>query len=144
VAQYAIGNAGELTSFSRFSVAAGSQPDFIAIDPSNRYAYVANFTPCFTCVAGQPIGPGNVSQYMLGASGQLTPMTNPTVAAGIQPGWIAFDAFGSFVYVLNAGDGSANGTVSEYAIGADGALNPIGSVNTGVNAFAIATTYVGP
>jgi hypothetical protein len=33
--------------------------------------------------------------------------------------------------------------VCQYAIGADGALNPIGSVNTGVNAFAIATTYVG-
>ena len=142
--QYAIGSGGQLTSLAPATVSAGSQPDFIAIDPSNRFAYVANFSPCDVCTAGQAIPPGTVSQYSLGASGQLTPLMNATVAAGVQPGWIAFDAFGRFVYVVNEGDGTNSGTVSEYSIGTDGQLSPLGSVTAGVHAYEIATTFVGP
>ncbi len=141
--QYAIGSGGQLTSLAPATVAAGSQPDFIAIDPSNRYAYVANFTPCLTCSVGQAIPPGTVSQYSLGSSGQLTPLMSATVPAGVQPGWIVFDVLGKFVYVLNEGDGTHNGTVSEYSIGADGALTLIGTVNTGIQPFGIVTSLVG-
>jgi 6-phosphogluconolactonase (cycloisomerase 2 family) len=139
--QYAIGTGGQLTSLAPATVSAGSQPDFIAIDPSNRYAYVANFTPCLTCSPGQAIPVGTVSQYSLGTSGQLAPLMDPTVPAGVQPGSIAFDVFGKFVYVLNEGDGTQVGTVSEYSIGADGSLAPIGTANTGIQPFGIATSF---
>lgn len=48
--------------------AAGLNPISVTVDPSGKYAYVANF--------------GNVSQYRIGAGGGLAPMTPPTVAAG--------------------------------------------------------------
>ena len=84
---------------------------------------------------------GTVSQYAVGTGGQLTPLTAPTVPAGIGPGWIAFDAFGQYAFVVNLGNGTLPGTVTEYAIGADGALTPLGNVTTGKSAFMIATSY---
>ena len=54
------------------TVAAGSLPQSISVDPSGKYAYVASYG-------------GNVSQYMIGASGGLAPMAPATVAAGNGP-----------------------------------------------------------
>jgi 6-phosphogluconolactonase (cycloisomerase 2 family) len=136
VSQYAIGADGTLTSLSPAFVVTGTEPVYLAIDPSNRYAYVANYT-----VDVNPALPGTVSQFTVGASGQLTPMPTPTVAAGIGPGWIAFDSFGHYAYVVNLGNGTAPGTVSEYAIGTDGALTLVGTVSAGPSAFMIATTF---
>jgi hypothetical protein len=82
-----------------------------------------------------------VSQYTLVATGLLMPMATPSVAAGIGPGWIACDSFGHYAYVVNLGDGTSPGTVSEYSIGAGGALTLIGSVAAGRSAIMIATTY---
>ena len=58
-------------------VAAGVSPlspSSVSVDPSGKYAYVAN--------AG---GGGTVSQYTIGAGGGLAPMTPATVAAGTNP-----------------------------------------------------------
>ena len=53
--------------------AAGSQPQSVTVDPSGKYAYVAN-------------DGGNVSQYTIDASGRLAAMTPAaTVAAGTSP-----------------------------------------------------------
>jgi 6-phosphogluconolactonase (cycloisomerase 2 family) len=52
-------------------------------------------------------------------AGQLTPLAPATVVAGTGPGWIAFDPFGKYAYVVNLGNGTLPGTVSEYAIGAE-------------------------
>ena len=77
----------------------------------------------------------------MGTGGQLTPLAPPTVQAGTGPGWIAFDPFGRYAYVVNLGNGTLPGTVSEYAIGTDGALTLIGTATAGVKAFMIATAY---
>jgi 6-phosphogluconolactonase (cycloisomerase 2 family) len=54
-------------------VAAGTSPFSVAVDPSGRYAYVAN------------LNSANVSQYTIGANGALTPMATATVAAEASP-----------------------------------------------------------
>jgi len=136
VSQYAIGADGTLSKLSPVTVPAGIEPAYVAIDPSNRYVYVANFT-----IDVHPGTAGTVSQYTLGAAGQLTPMATPAVTTGSGPGWIAFDSFGHYVYVTNSGNGTVPGTVSEYSIGADGALTSIGTITAGPSTFMIATTY---
>lgn len=133
VSEYGIGTDGTLSSLSPASVATGTEPVFLAFDPTGKYAYGMNYT------VNVSAAPGTVSQYTVGTGGQLTPLTPATVAAGIGPGWIAFDPFGKFAYVVNLGTGI--GSVSEYAIGGDGALTLIGNVATGPKAFMIATAY---
>lgn len=58
----------------------------MAVDPTGRYAYVANH------------GASNVSQYTIGASGGLSPMTTATVATGAEPCSITVDGSGSYAY----------------------------------------------
>jgi 6-phosphogluconolactonase (cycloisomerase 2 family) len=89
-----------------------SQPRSIAVDPSGKFAYVANGNS------------GNVAQFTIGKKGALTPMTPATVTAGAGAFSITTNPTGKFVYVANA---SAN-TVSAYTInGVTGALTSVGA-----------------
>lgn len=135
VMQYSIGSSGALTPLSPASVNAGSEPDYILIHPTNKYAYVANYSGPYFSVPT----PGSISQYNIGATGQLTPMTVASVAAGAGSGWLAIDTFGQFLYCVN----SVGGTVSEYSIGADGSLTLLGNVAVGNSPFEMKVTYVG-
>jgi 6-phosphogluconolactonase (cycloisomerase 2 family) len=135
VSEYGIGMDGTLSSLNPASVTTGIEPVFLAFDPSGKYAYQANYTVDVSSA------PGTVSQYAVGSGGQLTPLAPATALAGTGPGWIAFDPFGKFAYVVNIGDGTMPGTVSEYAIEADGTLTLIGIAIAGTSAFMIATTY---
>jgi len=78
-----------------------------------RYAYVANAVS------------GSVSQYTIGANGALTPMTPASVPTGTtatsSPWSVVVDPTGKYVYVSNSGDDN----VSQYTIGAGGALVPM-------------------
>jgi 6-phosphogluconolactonase len=135
VSEFAIGTDGALADLNPASVAAGTEPVYLAFDPTGKYAYEANYTVDLASP------PGSVSQYTVGTGGQLMPMATPSVAAGNGPAWIAFDAFGKYAFVTNIGNGTQPGTISEYAIGSDGALTPLGSVTAGLSTFMIATTY---
>jgi 6-phosphogluconolactonase (cycloisomerase 2 family) len=77
VSQYAIGADGTLASLSPAFVISGTEQVYTAIDPSNQYAYVANYT-----VDVSPTAAGTVSQYAIGMSGELTPIATPTIDAG--------------------------------------------------------------
>jgi Lactonase, 7-bladed beta-propeller len=83
----------------------------MAIDPSGKFAYVANQVS------------NNVSAYMIDASsGALTPIAGSPFAAGQSPISIAVDLSGKFAYVTNHG---AN-NLSAYSINpVTGALTPI-------------------
>jgi 6-phosphogluconolactonase (cycloisomerase 2 family) len=85
VSEYGIGADGTLSSLTPASVATGTEPVFLAFDPTGQYAYGANYT-----VDVGP-APGTVSQYAVGSGGQLTPLAPATVLAGTGPGWIAFE-----------------------------------------------------
>jgi 6-phosphogluconolactonase (cycloisomerase 2 family) len=126
VEQYSIGADGLLTHLTTVSnwnggvsiaVAAGAAP----VQAVAKYAYVVNK------------GNNTVSQYTLGANGALTAMPTATVAtgAGTNPTSIAVDPSGKYAYVTNGGDGTTPGTVSQYSIGADGALTAMTTVAAG-------------
>jgi 6-phosphogluconolactonase len=134
--QYSIGSAGDLTPLTPNTVTAGNEPADVVISPDNKYLYVANFG----ATSNGTTSPGSVSQYSVGASGQLTPLTTPTVPAGRGAGELSLDSFGQFVYLVNSKDN----TISQYSIGSDGSLTSLGTVATGNSPFEIGITYIGP
>jgi len=73
VSQFAIDpNSGALTAMSAATVATGTGPLTLAVDPSGQYAYVTNS------------GHNDISQYAVGVDGALTAMPN-TVPTGSNP-----------------------------------------------------------
>src|SRR5258708_2895786 len=96
------------------AVAAGLNPQSLAVDPAGKYVYVAN-------KAGN-----SVSQYAIGTDGSLAPIA-ADVAAGTGPQSIAADPSGKYVYVANI----ASGNVSQYAIRTGGSLTAIASIAAG-------------
>ena len=114
VSQYIIESDGSLTPMTMPTVGAGNTPDSITVDPSGKYAYVAN-------TGSEEVDDGNVSQYIIGSDGSLTPMTMPTVAAGKGPDFVAIDPSGNYAYVTNL----RSNNISQYTIGVGGALTPM-------------------
>jgi DNA-binding beta-propeller fold protein YncE len=104
--QLTIGAGGELTPDSTASVAAGNEPNELAITPNGQSLYVTNTG-------------GDVDQYAIGAGGELTPDPTPTVSAGTNPNDVAITPNGEYAYVTNDGGG-----ISQYTIGANGELTP--------------------
>ncbi len=125
VSQYSVGAGGVLaplyttatsgTATPINTVLTGTQPFSITIDPSARYAYVANYTNKLA---------GTVSQYQIALNGQLTALSVPTAATGVGPNSITIDRTDSFVYVANYGDA----TVSQYTISTGTATAPAGAL----------------
>ncbi len=104
-------------SSSSPGIPTGSVPSGVAVDPCNRYAYVANagpgssqnsvsaYTICSTVnVLSEP--------YCNSADFSLNPIASSPYPAGDSPGPIAVDAYGNFLYVVN----TASGNVSGYRI----------------------------
>jgi 6-phosphogluconolactonase (cycloisomerase 2 family) len=135
VSQFTIGTDGSLTAMTTATVSAGTAPNSVTVDPSGKFAYVANYD-----VANS--GSSTVSQYTIGADGSLTPIGTGTVLAGANPSSVTIDPSSKYAYVANydvANSGSS--TVSQYTIGADGSLTPIGTgtVLAGTNPSSIVT-----
>jgi 6-phosphogluconolactonase (cycloisomerase 2 family) len=99
------------------TIAAGTAPFSVAVDPSGKFAYVANLF-------------GDVSMYTINATtGVLTSIG--TIGAGTEPDSVAVHPSGKFAYVANFGDedfGTPPGSVSMYRINADGSLTSIGTI----------------
>jgi DNA-binding beta-propeller fold protein YncE len=73
VLAYSIGANGALTPVSGSPFAAGSLPQSVAVDPTGKFAYVANGLS------------NNVSAFSIGANGALTPVTGSPFVAGTTP-----------------------------------------------------------
>ncbi len=89
-----------------------------------RSVYVANFAS------------NDISQYNVGANGQLTPMVPATVLTGLNPVGIALDPSGRFAYVAKD-----DGVVWQFNVAADGRLSLMSPHNimlAGINPTAIA------
>ena len=100
VSSYVVDGAGGRLKYIG-KVAAGTNPESVAVDPSGKYAYVANN------------GNASVLQYTIGASGVLTPIAPGTAVAQLGPaslamtkGTAAVQAVPKYAYVAN--NGSAN------------------------------------
>ena len=140
ISQYAVGSGGALAPMTSPSVASGTSTLAVQVDPSGRYAYAANF--------GTGAGAGSVSQYTINqTTGALTPMSPATVAADVGSNSVTIDPTGAYVYVANSGSGSSGGTISQYTIGAGGALTPMSPATVsvgGTNPLATKAVLVTP
>jgi 6-phosphogluconolactonase len=112
VSAYSIGANGALTPVPGSPFLAGIEPFSVAVDPTGKFAYVAN-----------PFR-NNVFAYSIGANGALTPVPGSPFLAGFMPVSVAVDPTGKFAYVANEFS-DYPGNVSAYSIGANGALTPV-------------------
>ena len=132
VSQYSIDVCGGLVPLATPTVATGGRPHGIAIvDFSSaapaRYAYVTNRQS------------GTISQYSVSATGELVPLSPPSISTASGPDAIA--VIKRNVYVVN----HDSAKVSQYVIGAGGGLVPLSpaTVSTGVQPSAIAINPTG-
>ena len=121
VSMYAINaTTGALASIG--TIAAGTGPSSVAVDPASKFAYVTNS------------GSNDVSMYTIDATtGGLT--SAGTIAAGTDPVSVAVDPAGKFAYVTNSGSND----VSMYSINSTtGSLTLIGTIAAGLSPSSIA------
>ncbi len=116
ISQYDVGADGALTPKATPTVAAGNGPFPIAVSPDGKSVYVANTNT-------NPADPDGISEYDVGANGELTPKAAATIAGGDAPYGIAVTPDGKSVYIANINATGAGG-VSQYDIGAGGELSP--------------------
>ena len=117
VSAYTINSStGALSAVSGSPFAAGFEPGSVTVDPSGRFAYVANQEQV-----------GNVSAYAINSStGALRAVAGSPFAAGIFPFSVTVDPSGRFAYVANQGIGVSTSTVSAYTINSStGALSAV-------------------
>jgi len=135
---YRIMSGGALSWVSS-TASASTDPRFIAVHPSGRFAYVIYS-------AGMGVQ-GYVSEYSINSSGVLTAVGS-VLATGIEPYSVIVDPTGSYLYVANfTRSTSTLGTVSAYSINkTTGALAYINQYSTGYDPsyIAIAKEAVGP
>jgi 6-phosphogluconolactonase (cycloisomerase 2 family) len=78
---------GTLTAITGSPFAAGMGPHSVAVDPSGKFAYVAN-----ECISINSCSSGNVSAYTFDSTtGALTAVTGSPFAAGTVPVSVAVD-----------------------------------------------------
>jgi 6-phosphogluconolactonase (cycloisomerase 2 family) len=109
------------------TVATHTKPISIAVDPTGKFAYVANTSS------------NDISQYTIGGTGALTAIGTP-VAAGSAVFGLNIDPSGNYLYATNRG----GSTVSQYTINTTtGALTPMGTatVAAGLNPTSIVSGY---
>ncbi len=110
------------------SIAAGSQPYSIAVDPAGRFVYAGNFAS------------NDISMYAIDpATGLLT--ARGSVATGEGPYSISFDPSGRFAYAANE-----NSAIDVWIYRIDpesGVLTAIGNVNAGISPINIAVDPFG-
>jgi DNA-binding beta-propeller fold protein YncE len=103
--------------------AGGVGPTSLAVDPTGKFAYVAN-DGCPDAFAG------NVSIYAINPTNGTLMSTRPPLTTGdFGADSVAVDPSGKFAYVANWGEGNTAGSVSMYAInGTTGTLTFTGTI----------------
>jgi 6-phosphogluconolactonase (cycloisomerase 2 family) len=127
VSNPAPGRTSNAVSFTIASATSGTcaavNPQSIAVDPTGKFAYVAN--------GGCPdTFDGSVSMFTINPTdGTLTSVGPPVTSGDFSADSVAVDPSGKFAYVANWGDGATAGSVSTYSInGATGTLTPTGTI----------------
>ena len=132
---YSVSSNGTLTLVPTGTnpIPTGTLPTGVAVDPCNRFVYVANtnsntvssYTVCIV-----------VTTDCTSADYSLTPVSGSPFAVGDHPGPISPDAYGKFLYVVDTGSNQ----ISEFSVGSgSGQLTAIGSpLATGIGPNSIA------
>lgn len=106
ISQYSVGANGALTPLAPATIATGSSPQSITVDPTRKFVYVTNLLN------------NTVSQYVVQGNGTLVPNSPATVATGSRPDGLAFEPNGAFAYVINSGDSN----LTQYSVDSQGRL----------------------
>jgi 6-phosphogluconolactonase (cycloisomerase 2 family) len=139
---YSVSSTGSL-SLVPTSTATGvpteTTPDGVAVDPCNRFVYVANAGPgnSGTSVSAYTICSTVLSPNCPNADYRLLPVKGSPYPVGDLPGPMAVDAYGSFLYVVDTGSSE----ISAFRISpTNGSLTPMtpATVATGLGANSIA------
>ena len=119
------GGTGALTSVG--TVAAGTNPNYVAVDPTGRFVFVTNQSSA------------TVQAYTINqTTGGLTSVG--AVASGANPQQVEVEPTGRFVFVANMGVN----TVQAYTINqSTGALTSVGAVATGTGPASVAVDPTG-
>lgn len=133
---YTISSTGMLTPNTGMpitGIATGTNPAGVAVDPCNRFVYVANSmsnsVSAYT-ICSIPSGTCQQADFSL-----QSVVSNASIAAGDVPGPIAVDPYGNFVYVVDTGSDQ----ISAYKINTvTGALTAEGTSVTGQGPTSIA------
>jgi 6-phosphogluconolactonase (cycloisomerase 2 family) len=112
---------GQLALLEPFKIIAGDKPTAIAITPNGKFAYVISAL-------------NKVFQYSIDSAGGQLFLERNDISTGKNPVSIAITPNGKFAYVVNLDSHD----VSQYGIGDDGVLTPLGTVPTGYLAIQIA------
>jgi 6-phosphogluconolactonase (cycloisomerase 2 family) len=119
------------------SIPTGTVPSGVAIDPCNRFAYVANASPNNSVSAYTICSVASASTCPF-ANNTLLPVAGSPYPAGDNPGPMAIDTIGTTLYVVDTGSTVA-GQISGYRISATtGALTAMTPVATGSGPNSIA------
>jgi DNA-binding beta-propeller fold protein YncE len=119
VSQFNVGASGLLAALSPPTVAAGSGPDSVAVNPDGKSVYVTNLSD------------NTVSQYNVGAGGLLSPKTPAVVGADDGPEGLAVSPNGKNVYVAAAfSDRILHENITVYDVASDGSITPRGNVRS--------------
>jgi 6-phosphogluconolactonase (cycloisomerase 2 family) len=120
-------------------IATGSVPSGVAVDPCDRYVYVANQNS--NNVSGYMICAAiNVSSQppCLNADFSLNPVQGSPFNAADLPGPITVDAYAGYVYVVDTGSSQISGFRISAGNGSLAPLNPATvATNSGPNSIAI-------
>jgi len=109
------------------TIAAGTDPVSLAVDPAGKFVYVTNFSS------------NDVSMYTIDATTEALTSVG-TIAAGTNPLSLAVDPAGKFAYVTNSGSND----VSMYTINATtGALTSMGTIVAGTAPVSVAVDPAG-
>jgi len=128
---------GALVPIAGSPFPAAQEPVAVVVDPSGRFAYVANEggTVSGMCPPATPCG---VSAYAIDRlTGALTQIAGSPFPAGPEPSGVAVDPSGKFLYVAN----QITDTTWEFSIDAvTGTLTNIGATPPPVQGAAVAVT----
>jgi len=102
-------NSGILTALLNSPFAAGKAPEAVLLHPSGKYLYVANS------------GEDDISLFSIAPSTGILTEVSRTSTSGLTPLYMALDATGGFLYVVN--DLSApSSNLSVFQVASDGTL----------------------
>jgi len=139
VLNYSVSSTGSLSLVPTVAVPTGTLPSGVAVDPCNRFVYVANSrsnsVSAYTICTAVNL---SVQPPCLSADYSLHPVTGSPYPVADLPGPIAVDAYANFLYVVNTGSSSISAFRISSATGTLTAISPATvATNSGPNSIAI-------
>lgn len=133
-------SAGTLTlkpATTGIGVPTGTVPSGVAVDPCNRFVYVSNQTPDNTVSAYTICNTVNNAANCPMPDFRLHPVTGHLFLTGDDPGPLAVDAYGKFLYVVDTGSNELSAFTMNPTTGSLTAFNQA-TISTGLGPNSIA------